>query len=73
MAEYQINDFKVRSTSEGEIEITQSHLENNDQVGVFIKPAQINQLVELLEAAARDIKEVLDHGVERSTAHTRAN
>jgi hypothetical protein len=56
--EYKLNDLIVRARLEhGEIEITQAHLEDNSQSGVFITPLQITQLHALLESAARELQD----------------
>lgn len=60
MSEYRINDFTVRTTDKGEIEITQSHLEQNDQPGIFIAPEQVELFIKHLEWAVRDLRESLD-------------
>lgn len=57
MPERKINEIICRTTTNGEIEITQYHLKNAQKDGILIYPQQIDMLVKLLEAAAAD----LDH------------
>jgi len=59
MVEYTANDFKVR-TKDGEIEITQNHLEDENQPGIFILPEQVELLIKYLQWAAEDINKSTD-------------
>lgn len=56
MPERKINEIICRTTSNGEIELTQYHLKNAQKDGIFIYPEQIDMLVKLLEAAAADLE-----------------
>lgn len=57
MSERKINEIIVRTTSEGEIEITQYHLKNDGREGIFIYPEQIDMLLKLLETSAADLED----------------
>ena len=56
MAERKINEIICRTTSSGEIELTQYHLINDQKDGIMFYPEQVDMLVKLLEAAAADLE-----------------
>ena len=56
MAERKINELICRTTSSGEIELTQYHLLNDNKDGIMFYPEQVDMLVKLLEAAAADLE-----------------
>ena len=60
MAEYRLRELTVRTTPNGEIEITQDHLEDVHSDGVLIRPEQVDMLIQYLGWAVRDLNDELD-------------